>query len=211
MSSFRIADAKGCFGDIMKCKNHVGYLKEKYNYVLKCKNCLACEKGFFKSLPDKYVCIGVPEPFIIDDVDSYCNKYLNDNSFDCWSWNEIDNDTWSHGTFSTREDAIKDALGCMEFYKEFNPVIHLGKCIYVPLRTDVDAERVLQYLDEAYCSDTGCEDYIYEDVTDDQIEWLENKLSDVMVEFHERIGLKPTWFEVIEQEEINLNDVKNMG
>ena len=201
MNSFQTADAKECCGDIMECK---GYLKEKYNYALKCKHCLACEKGFFKSLPDKYVCIGVPEPFIVDNIDSYCSKYSDEKYYDCWSWNEIDNDTWSHGTFSTREDAIKDALGCMEF----NPVIHLGKCIYVPLRTDVDAERVLQYLDEAYCSDTGCEDYIYEDVTDDQIEWLENKLSDVMVEFHERIGLKPTWFEVIEQEEINLKDVK---
>ena len=95
----------------------------------------------------------------------------------------------------------------MEFYKEFNPVIYLGKCRYVPLRTDVDAERILEYLSEAYCDDTGCEDYIYESVTDNQIEWLENKFSEVMGKFHEMIGLKPTWFEVIDQEEINLNDV----
>lgn len=177
---------------------------------MKCKDCLACVKGFFKSQPDKYVCIGVPEPFVVNNIDSYCSEYIDEKSFDCWSWNEIDNDTWTHGTFNTREDAIKDAFGCMGFYKNFNPVIHLGKCRYVPLRTDVDVERVLEYLSDAYCNDTGCEDYIYESVTDDQIEWLENKLSDVMVEFHEMIGLKPTWFEVIDQEAINLNDVKRV-
>lgn len=80
---------------------------------MKCKDCAACMKGFFRSQPDKYVCTGVPEPFIVNNIDSYCSEYLNDRLFDCWSWNEIDNDIWSHGTFSTREDAIKDL-----FHKE---------------------------------------------------------------------------------------------
>ena len=93
LSSFQIADAKGCFGDIMEDKNNTDYLKEKYSYALKCKYCLGCKKGFFKSLPDKYVCIGVPEPFIVDNIDSYCSKYSDEKYYDCWSWNEIDNDT----------------------------------------------------------------------------------------------------------------------
>ena len=48
-------------------------------------------------------------------------------------------------------------------------------------------------------------------VTNYQIEWLENKFSDVMVEFHEIIALKPTWSEVIEQEQIKLTMSKIWG
>lgn len=42
---------------------------------MKCKNCSSCRKGFFKSQPDKYVCIGVKEPFVINNVDSHCTEY----------------------------------------------------------------------------------------------------------------------------------------
>lgn len=44
----------------------------------RCKNCKACMKGFFKSQPDKYVCIGVKKPFIIGDekdIDRKCSEY----------------------------------------------------------------------------------------------------------------------------------------
>ena len=33
---------------------------------------------------------------------------------------------------------------------------------------------------------------------------LDRELSDVMVEFHKMIGLKPCWFTVVEQEKIDL-------
>jgi len=29
-----------------------------------------------------------------------------------WSWNEIESDCWNHGTYETREEAIKDARAC---------------------------------------------------------------------------------------------------
>ena len=39
---------------------------------------------------------------------------------------------------------------------------------------------------------------------DEQTKWLEDKLSDLMLEFHKMIELKPCWFTVVEQEEIDL-------
>ena len=178
---------------------------------MKCKNCEACRKGFFKHLPDKYVCIGVSEPFVIDDINSHCCEYpipISNGNEEIWSWNETDDESWSHGTFDSREEAIEDALADIENIKRIlctdTPTIYLGKCEYIPLRTDLDPDRAMEYLDEAYCDDSGCDYYIYEDVTDEQRQWLEDKLSDVMVEFHKMIGLKPCWFTVVEQEEIDL-------
>ena len=42
---------------------------------MKCKECGCCRQGFFKSSPDAYVCIGVKEPFIINDINVDCTEY----------------------------------------------------------------------------------------------------------------------------------------
>lgn len=42
---------------------------------MKCRECSACHKGWFPSKPDSYVCIGVPEPFVIDDINHECTEY----------------------------------------------------------------------------------------------------------------------------------------
>ena len=44
---------------------------------MKCKECDYNIKGFFKCEPDAHVCIGVPEPFIIENVDVECTEYSN--------------------------------------------------------------------------------------------------------------------------------------
>lgn len=41
----------------------------------KCIDCPACKKGRFKSKPDAYVCIGVKEPFIINNIEQECTQY----------------------------------------------------------------------------------------------------------------------------------------
>ena len=46
---------------------------------MKCKDCNSCCKGYFKSQPDKYVCIGVKEPFVIEDINNECTEYLEKN------------------------------------------------------------------------------------------------------------------------------------
>ena len=47
---------------------------------MKCRDCKACKKGWFSSSPDEYVCIGVPDPFVIDDVDTECTEYEDKRS-----------------------------------------------------------------------------------------------------------------------------------
>ena len=177
---------------------------------MKCKNCSACHKGYFASKPDAYVCTGVCEPFVIRNIDNECTEYDNLKETELWSWNESDNDVWTHGTFNSKEEALKDAIASIEYIKDSLcsdiPIIYIGKCYYVPLRTDVDVERVLEYLDEAYCEDTGCENYIYEGVTDEQFKWLEEKFSEVMEEFHKMANINPGWFNVTEIEEIDLSE-----
>ena len=112
--------------------------------------------------------------------------------------------------FNSREEALNDAICSIEDVRSYldtdDPTIYLGKCQYIPLRTDVDVERVLEYLDEAYCEDTGCENYIYDGVTDEQFKWLEGKFSEVMEEFHKMANINPGWFNVTEIEEIDLSE-----
>lgn len=42
---------------------------------MKCRECSACHKGWFKSRPNEYVCTGVPEPFVIYDINAECTEY----------------------------------------------------------------------------------------------------------------------------------------
>lgn len=46
---------------------------------MKCKDCSYCEKGWYKSAPNEYVCIGTKEPFVIMNVDSECTVYPEPN------------------------------------------------------------------------------------------------------------------------------------
>lgn len=46
---------------------------------MKCKDCNACRKGFWASKPEAYICIGVPEPFEIYDIDRECTEYPEKN------------------------------------------------------------------------------------------------------------------------------------
>ena len=43
---------------------------------MKCRDCSHAKRGWFKSLPDAYVCIGVKEPFVISNYpDAECTEY----------------------------------------------------------------------------------------------------------------------------------------
>ena len=45
---------------------------------MKCRNCEYAKKGYFQSFPNEYACIGVKEPFVIDNYpDAECLKYNN--------------------------------------------------------------------------------------------------------------------------------------
>lgn len=136
---------------------------------------------------------------------------VNENIEIKWSWNETYSDNWKHGVFDTKEEAIKDALEFIDSIKKLShgcSIINVGQCEYVPLRTDADPDRIMEELDEKYCDETGCDFYIYEGVIDEERKWLEDKLSELMNEFHQKIGLNPSWFKVVAMEEVDLNDYK---
>lgn len=42
---------------------------------MKCKDCDGCKLGYFKSKPDKHVCIATKEPFVIENVEHECTEY----------------------------------------------------------------------------------------------------------------------------------------
>lgn len=42
---------------------------------MKCRECDCCKKGWFKSKPNDYVCTGVKEPFVIENIDVECPEY----------------------------------------------------------------------------------------------------------------------------------------
>lgn len=119
----------------------------------------------------------------------------------------------SKKSFDTKEEAIQDALSCKEWIEitlsTDNPIICLGKCEIVPLRTNPDPDRIMEKLDQAYCDDSECDTYIYDGVTEEERKWLEYKLSELMFEFHQKIGLNPRWFKVVTVEEVSLNDYKD--
>ena len=47
---------------------------------MKCRNCSCAKRGYFKSLPEAYVCTGVKEPFVIKDYpDAECTEYKDEN------------------------------------------------------------------------------------------------------------------------------------
>ena len=119
-------------------------------------------------------------------------------SIEQWTWNRVKDDFWGNGTFKSREEAIKEAkeCGCTDFY--------IGQCEVIPLRNDPDVDRILEELDESYSNDSGCDDYIYDSVTDKDKEWISDKLQDLMIEFHERVKIEPNWYRVFGEEHIQL-------
>ena len=42
---------------------------------MKCRECECCHKGWFESKPDAYVCIGVKEPFVINNINHEYTEY----------------------------------------------------------------------------------------------------------------------------------------
>lgn len=44
---------------------------------MKCRHCNCCHRGWFPSRPDEYVCTGVKEPFVIENIDHDCTEYIS--------------------------------------------------------------------------------------------------------------------------------------
>ena len=71
---------------------------------MQCKDCDCCKKGFFSYMPDDYVCIGVKEPFLIDDINMKCTAYSDEY--------------WRHIKNGKTEILLKDALALYDKEEE---------------------------------------------------------------------------------------------
>ena len=50
---------------------------------MKCRDCDCAKRGYFKSMPEAYVCIGVKEPFVISNFpDAECTEYNDEKHRD---------------------------------------------------------------------------------------------------------------------------------
>lgn len=56
---------------------------------MKCRNCDYARRGYFKSVPEAYICVGVPEPFVIKDYpDAKCTE-CKDESVEVNNMNQL--------------------------------------------------------------------------------------------------------------------------
>ena len=91
----------------------------------KCKECTCCKKGWFSSRPYDYVCIGVPEPFIIRDINVECTEYKDDAGLT--EYRGRDNLTNAdHIRSMTDEELAEFILNCVN--REIN-ICHIGECL----------------------------------------------------------------------------------
>lgn len=57
---------------------------------MKCRECSSCQKGFWASEPESYVCIGVKEPFVITNLDAECPAYPDSRTKHCKYCDQMD-------------------------------------------------------------------------------------------------------------------------
>lgn len=116
-----------------------------------------------------------------------------------WSWTEhSDDEYWRNGLYTTKEEAIVEAVAVLGEDAEF----FVGQCEEKPLVESVDPDQLLEQLDAEYCDETCCEDYIYEGVDKEHVEWLGDEISKVIKEFHLRADINPGWFDVFAIERV---------
>lgn len=85
---------------------------------MKCKDCDACHKGYFKSKPDDYVCIGVCEPFVIRNIDNECTEYkdLKESESGIFSANLWSDQVYKSRIFSFNEENLLRDIANYENY-----------------------------------------------------------------------------------------------
>lgn len=79
---------------------------------MQCKECSACVKKFYTNNVYVHMCNGVPEPFVIDDIEQECTAY------------------------KTTSLKIQEDIEDMETYYKQNPYVN-DKGIYVPVNEHV--------------------------------------------------------------------------
>jgi len=117
-----------------------------------------------------------------------------------WTFNESQDGLWSNDDFETREEAVEAAR---EYFCSEQEIMYIGRCEVVPLPTYFDVDDIFERLNEHYSEDCfEYDDYLFEDVTKEDREWLESKLQDLILEFYKRAGIKSEQFTMVDVKEI---------
>lgn len=98
---------------------------------MKCRECNCCKQGWYPYLPNHFVCTGVPEPFVIKDIDAECPEYQEER-------NTITiEDAITHFKYGISHDIFSEpvttyARMAVEALKKQNPMEHhhtvVGEC-----------------------------------------------------------------------------------
>lgn len=105
---------------------------------MKCKECKCCEKGWFASKPNDYVCIGVKHPFIINDINVECTEY------------EI-----KRSNTATIEDAVNHFKYGISHDIFSEPVISYAKLAIEALEKEIEDEEEGHWILLDECSNEG--------------------------------------------------------
>jgi len=100
---------------------------------MKCKNCDFCRLNWFTSKPDKYVCIGVQEPFVIDNIEHQCTEYQE--------YASKPDPTPTKLNYETIEDIVKYIQG-KDYYSSLPVKIQVGRTLHsiIGIDTVVDMD-----------------------------------------------------------------------
>ena len=113
-----------------------------------------------------------------------------------WAFNETEDGLWSNEMFDTKEEAIEGAKDYLEDDAS-QEVMYIGQCVTISLPTYVDVDSIFDRLNENYAEECyEYDDYLFDDVTKKDSDWLEGKFADLVKEFYEKIGFKSTQYTI---------------
>jgi len=118
-----------------------------------------------------------------------------------WTFNETEDGLWSNEMFDTKEEAIEGAKDYLE--DEALQVMYIGQCVTISLPTYIDVDSIFDRLSDQYAEECyEYDDYLFDDVTKKDSDWLEDKMGNLMKEFYEKIKLESTQYTIEHIEEI---------
>jgi len=125
-------------------------------------------------------------------------------SKEIWTYTlDMNTDTWNGGLFNSKEEAIKEAVEEAKYNndKQFK----VGLCEEV-FNYGIDVDDLLERISDNVYEEVGevAEDYL-DDVTKEHRDELEDNLNKVFREWQEKYKYKPSYYNIISEEVININ------
>lgn len=111
-----------------------------------------------------------------------------------WTYNVYEDDIWGvYDNFDTKEEAIKEGTSVFQN----NCVFYVGQLEPVELPTP-DIISFLENLENDYNYDANSEEplYLFDNISEDNKIWLQDKLNSITQEFYEKEKIKSNYYHV---------------